>query len=560
MALSTVTLKSTSQPKIPMRLGVIDVGANSVHLLVVQVWEDFTYTNIYQERAQVRLGASVFETGAIDPLTQSRTLAALRKFSISCRKEKVDVILVVGTSALREASNSDAFIERVLDETGLKVDVIPGREEARLTAIAATHSLGMQTGRVLVMDVGGGTSEFAWMENDEPQKLLSLHLGPLRILKEVGLKDPPGPEGFEDLRRVCRKGLGPVLRVKEETPDFALATSGTALCLGELCGTKRRAVTGMEISIVLQVSLRNLLDRLAEMDLAKRREWLKEHGDRADALLPGGVIFLTAMEELGLDKLIVGGKALRDGVILNYLEHVFHTSPRDRSERLVQSAVSGTIPSERSAVREQNILKLARFYNYDRDHSHRVLDLATQLFEQLRPLYWLGDEDLFYLQAAALLHDIGYYISANNHHHHSQYLVLHSELEGFHRVERRIIANLARYHSKEKPSEHHSEFGTLPEEIRKKVKYLSAILRVADALDFTHSGFVQEVRVDHSGQGVVLHIHARGDIDLEVQEVQTKGDLFAECYGRSIHIQVEPTEEGEEESDSPSTRQGNSAA
>ncbi|MCA9410320.1 MAG: Ppx/GppA family phosphatase [Candidatus Omnitrophica bacterium] len=557
--MTTVTLKSTSQPNIPMRLGVIDIGANSVHLLVVQIWEDFTYTTVYDERAQVRMGRSVFESGEIDPPTQSRALAALRKFSISCRKENVDVTLLVATSAVREASNSAEFIDRVFEETGFKVDVIPGREEARLTAIAATHSLGMLSGRVLVMDVGGGTSEFAWMEDDEPKELLSLHLGPVRLLDAIPSDGPPGSAGIDEIRRICRKGLGPVFRVKEMVPDLVLATSGTALCLGELCGTKRRSPTGLETSVVVRPSLSNLLHRLAEMDLEKRREWLKEHRDRADTLLPGGMIFLTAMEELGLDKLIVGGKALRDGIILNYMEHVFHTSPRDRSERLIKSAITGTVPSERNAVREQSILKMARIYNYDRDHSHTVLHLATRLFEQLRPYQWMGDEDLFYLQSAALLHDIGYYISAHNHHHHSQYLVLHSDLEGFHLMERRIIANIVRYHSRENPSDQHAEFGTLSEDIRNKVRLLSGILRVADALDFTHSGYVEDVEIESEGDRMILHLRTKGEIDLEIQELRAKGGLFSEVYDRELDIRIQQIESDESVEEKLLDRKGSAA-
>jgi exopolyphosphatase/guanosine-5'-triphosphate,3'-diphosphate pyrophosphatase len=524
-----------------MRLGVIDLGANSVHLAVIQVWEDLTYTFLHQDRTQVRLGAPVFDHGAIDPQTESKTVATLRKFLASCRNHEVDVLLAVATSALREAANSTEVIERIKNEVGIEVEVISGREEARLTALAAASSLGLVQGKVLVMDVGGGSTELAWLEDNVPQHLWSFHLGTVRILEQVQLEDPPGAAGLEELRSISRKSLAPVFRAKLGLPDETIATSGTAVCLGELCGTADRAVTALETRIVLRASLKNLLERLAEMPLEKRREWLGRFADRADTLISGGMILLTAMEDLGLDKMVTGGKALRTGIVLDYLEREIYSTAKDRSHRLAQMARQGSLQGDAHDIRAQNILKLARRYEYEPEHCNKVLELVTLLFEGFKAVYyWLGEEDCFYLESAALLHDIGYYINTTKHHHHSQYLVLNSDIEGFHQMEIRTIANLVRYHSREMPGSDNPDYATLPEGMKKKVDVLAGILRVADALDVTHQGLVQDVKVEVGKEKIRLVVAASGPIDLEIQEVRAKGKLLSKALGLELEVVAEP--------------------
>lgn len=519
-----------------MRLAVIDLGANSAHLLIVQIWEDCSYTPIFRDRAMIRLGSPVFDQGAIDTQTCSNAAAAIGKFLQTCRHHNVHTVRAVATSAVREAENSSEFVERIKAELGIIVEVISGREEARLTALAATESLGLFQGKVFVMDVGGGTTEAAWVVDNVYEELWSLDVGPLRLLNQVETGDPPGEEGLEAIRRLAQKGLGPLIRAGLEKPDWALATSGSALCLGELCGTAQRASTSLETHVIVMPALEKLLERMAEMDLAGRRNWLGKFGDRADTVIPGGMIFLTAMEQLGIDTFITGGKALREGIIMDYLQREILSTAKDRSERLIQLAKTGTTLNDPRTVREQNILKLARMYHYDPEHCHKTLDLANRLFDELHGLHWLGDEDRFYLQSAALLHDIGYYIGSTNHQEHSQYLVLHSELEGFHQMELRLISNLVRYHSKEMPSLDHPEYGSLPEQLRKKVDTLAGILRVADGLDFTHRGAVELVSVGIRAETISLRLASSIPIDLEIHEAYTQGLLFEKALGRRLEI------------------------
>lgn len=537
-----VWLTSQEKNSLPLKLGVIDLGSNSIHLAIVQVWEDFSYTFLHTDRTQIRLGSPVFDAGFVDPQTESKTLATLKKFKKSCQTHQVDVILTVATSALREASNSADIIRRIKEHVGLEVVVISGREEARLTALAATDSLGLTTGKVLVMDVGGGSTEVAWLEDSVPVHLWSFHLGPVRILEQVEIQDPPGIEGLEALRAVTRKSLGPVLRAKLGRPDWTLGTSGTALCLGDMCGTKERARTSLEVSIIFRASLKNLLERLAEMPQPKRAEWLGEHAERADTIIPGGMILLTAMEELDLDTLVTGGKALRVGIVLDFLQRRFHSTAKDRAARLVHLSKQGASFEGPRDIRSENILKLARRYGYDLHHCNQVLDLANQIFDGIKNLYWMGEEDRFYLQSAALLHDIGYHINNVRHHLHSQYLVTNSEIEGFHEMELKTIGNLVRYHSKEWPALGHPDYGSMPEGLREKVDVLAGILRIADALDFTHQGHIQGLSVEPTPGALHIRIEARGAIDLELEEARIKGDLLAHALKRKLEFEIETPE------------------
>lgn len=529
----------STKPTLPTKVAVIDLGSNSAHLMVVQIWEDFNHTTIHEERAQIRLGMPVFGQGAIDAATQMRGLSAIRKFLVSCQNHEVETILTVATSALREAENSREVIDRIKHEIGLEVNIVSGREEARLTSLAAIHSLGLFKGTAMVIDVGGGSSEFAFIEDGTPKNLMSLQLGPVRILQQVSLDDPPGSEGLEHLRKFVRKGLVPVLRGKYPKSDWTVGTSGTALVLGELCGTRDRAATSLETRIILEASLRNLLERLAEMPLQKRKEWLGPFGERADTLIPGGMIFLCAMEELGFDTLVTGGKALRAGIILDFLEREFHADALHPSDRLFHATTNEDLFEETLDVRSKNILQLARRYGYEAKHCSKTLDLAKQIFEELRPRHWLGDEDRFYLESAALLHDIGYHINTTRHHHHSEYLVLNSDMEGFHQMEIRLLALLVRFHSHELPGSHHAEYAALPERMKRRIDILAGILRVADALDFTHQSLVKRVRVDIQPQKLVFQIQSLDSIDLEIQEAMAKGNLLVQAMELPIEYQVE---------------------
>lgn len=521
---------------LPLKIAVIDLGSNSAHLVIVQIWEDLSYTFLHEERTQVRLGTPVFEQGSIDPQTQARALGALKKFQVSCANHSVNTILTVATSALREATNSNEVIERIKNETGLDVNVISGREEARLTALAAIESLGLAKGKVFLIDVGGGSTELAWMEDSVPKILLSLQLGPVRILQKVILADPPGKEGLEELRKVIRKGLTPLLRDRIGHPDWTVATSGTALCLGELCGTSQRAQTSLEVRVVYKASLRNLLEHLAEMTLEKRREWLGIFAERADSILPGGMIFLTAMEEFHLDTMVTGAKALRAGIILDYVERELLSSASDRSNNLIQLATGEHPLEEARDVRSLNVLKLARRYGFESKHCQQVLTLARLLFEEVRQHHWLGEEDRFYLESAALLHDIGYHIGTTRHHLHSHYLVVNSEMEGFHQMEIRVIANLVRYHSHELPGPEDSDYCSLPEALRHKIDILAGILRVADGLDFTHQGLVEGIEVSMNEQKLSLRVKTHSSLDLEIQETLAKGNLLEKAISRELEV------------------------
>ena len=535
---------SPPQPlKFPMRLAVIDLGANSAHLLIVQIWEDCTYTQVYWDRAMIRLGMPVFEDGPIDSQTRSNALSVLWKFQQSCRHHEVDVIRTVATSAVREASNRAEFLRAIRENVGVAVDVISGSEEARLTALAATETLGMKKGKVFVVDVGGGSTEGAWLEDNVCKKLWSFQLGPVRALKQVPLGDPPGKEGLENLREYASKTLAPMFGQIQERPDRALATSGTALCLGQLCGTKRRAVTSLETHIIVMPALKNLLERLAEMTLEKRRTWLGEFSDRADTLLSGGMILLSAMEALGLDTFVTGGKGLREGIILDFLQKEILTEYSRKAEGGDRDSNGGTLPTSSRAVRKQNVLKLARTFHYNAEHCQKTLDLASWLFDGLRPLTWLGDEDRFYLQSAALLHDIGYSISATNHHLHSQYLVMNSDLEGFHEMEKRLVANLVRYQRNEVPSPDHPDYASLPDPLRKKVDILSGILKVADSLDFTHRGLVEDIKVEPSDDQVSLIVSSSAPVDLELNELNTIVDFLERTLDRKVVVTAQASGE-----------------
>ncbi|MBI1853315.1 MAG: Ppx/GppA family phosphatase [Planctomycetes bacterium] len=499
-----------------MRLATIDVGSNSIHLLVVDVEKDGKIVPVDRERDMVRLGAHSLTRGSITEAASQIALRSFRRLVELARHLEAERVVATGTSALRESRNRDEFVERALRETGVRIEILSGQEEARLVALAVNHAMRLGTTRTLIVDVGGGSTEFAITKGREPLLLRSVKLGAVRLTDACIRSDPPSPRDVARLDEQIRDGLARTRRaVANVGYERAVATSGTALALARLVARFSKSAS----SPLTLDAVRIVRERLALLSVKESRRLPGVNPRRADILFAGAMLVERILELFAIEKLETCDWGLREGVLLHLLR-----------DTLVGEA------AERRTLRRRSVLGLARRYQYDAVHSRQVAHLAKKLFDATAVLHGLGAAHREILEHAAVLHDIGYFVSDVDHHKHTQYLVAHSELQGFTRNEVAVIANVARYHRKSLPRDRHPGFTALGMEEREIVRKLAAILRLADALDRSHACAIADVEVSIGPQVAEVRARSRGSIELERLATRHKSDLFERVFGRRVRL------------------------
>jgi len=519
LALPTAAHQSTLllQPSSAVhRVAAIDVGSNSIHLIIAEARPGERLRIIEREKETVRLAAGLTETHHLTEEKIRAAVATLRRFTDLAHAHEVTAILAVATSAVREAWNREVFLQRVEQETGIKVEILSGVEEARLIALAVTEVTDFQGKRGLIIDVGGGSTEFILTDGQLPTYLASVKLGAVRLQEQfLSHQDPPTRAEVEALTTYIRSGLARTVREIQEAGGFqqVVGTSGTTLALAaaklaafpEKQIPKKGAPSFAAFTLELTFSeLQALNHRLQRMSHKERRKLPGIDDRRADIIVAGGVLLETICRELGIQQLTTCEWSLREGAVINYL--------REQGWYLSQSPLSV------EDIRQRSILAVAHRYAYEAGHAHHTAKLAEQIFDQTLPLHGLGAREREWLRYAALLHDIGYHIAHTSHHKHGMYLIRHAELPGFRPHEIAIIANLVRYHRGSLPKRKHEEFTRLTPAHQAVVTKLIPILRLADALDRRHAAKVQEVILDTRGENlwIVPIPAANADISLEI--------------------------------------------
>ncbi len=527
-----------------MICAALDIGSNSIHLAVVETDHEKPFRVLARDKEVVRLGRSVARDGRLSNPAIDRAVDCLRRFRRRAENYGASELIAVATSAVREAVNRQTFLTRASNEAGVQLELLSGIEEARLIALAASvryqqSNQGQERSwrRLLVIDVGGGSTELAVTQNSEPVVLTSLKLGAVRLTQQFVTGDPVSDKQLRRLRTELREILASrAPEIQTAGFDDCYGTSGTINALGSILIRRHldaaknhdRPQTQphrlMEPSLTF-ADVRALNAEMSAMSLDERLKIPGLNRARAEIIVAGGQLLEAIMETVGVPELTLCDWALREGVIISHLMRragAVSTSPAQLERD----------PSLRGA------LALGQRYQADLKHAHRVAYLAQQMFDALRPLHHLGGEHRRLLSAAALLHDIGYLISHTGHHKHSAYLIQHSELIGFMASEIAIIANVARYHRSSLPKLKHPYYAALPEEDREVVRKLAALLRITDALDRDHQGRVRELSCE-IGNGVV-HLRANCSRESAVApwRVEERSDLFAEVYGCRIEFEA----------------------
>ncbi|HQR38486.1 MAG TPA: Ppx/GppA phosphatase family protein [Blastocatellia bacterium] len=514
-----------------MKLATIDIGSNSIHLLIVEVDQDGHFRPIDREREMVRLGSHGLTVGHLAPDAVERALAALARYADLARAHGCERIIATATSAVREADNGDKFVRRVKRRTGIEVDILSGIEEARLISRSVSSVRDLGDVPTLGIDIGGGSTEFWVLERGETRYLVSNRLGSVRLTDGFVHDDPLSQRDRERLRGYI---IGTLARTRREIEEVGfervILTSGTALTLAQMGYESERApgtteplppedTQGIELTADC---LRRITKQITRMPVKERRRMPGLPPERADIIVAGALLLDTIYSELGIERAVTCDWALREGILVDFLER---THPQ-----VVSSRDTAGSPLEMGEIRRRSILALAKRCEYDASHAMQTTRLAKSIFDQTRQLHGYGRNERELLEVAAVLHDIGYTISHAFHNRHAQYLILNSELVGFSARELAIVGNVVRYHGGRGPKKKDEGYARLRPDDRRMVRRLTAILTVADALDRSSRATVRTVDVQQRNSRVRFHVSSESDCHLELWDARRKAGLFERAF------------------------------
>src|SRR3954471_15009624 len=509
-----------------MRIAAIDIGTNSIHMIVVQVRPDLSFEVIDREKEMVRLGAGGLDGRALTPEAMHAALQVLSKFRRLAESHRVDEVIAVATSATREAENGGEFLHAVTQQTGIRPRVISGTEEARLIHTAAVYGVSVPGDVAAVIDIGGGSVEVTRGAGPAVESGRSFKLGVIRLTERFIKSDPIEPRDERKLVRHIGAEIGKYLdEIAKAGFDRVIGTSGTILSLGAVAS----AAEGLGPSAPLRnrrisaKQIRRVRKELALLDIEQRLQVAGLEPRRADLSVAGAVLLDEILRRLRATEITLCDLSLREGLILDYIA-------RHRKE----IAQADRYPD----VRRRSVFELAERCNYWPDHAHQIARLAVSLFDQTRGVHGLTDKEREWLEYAALLHDIGVHISYERHHKHSYYLIRNGDLRGFEPDEVETIALIARYHRQAEPRRRQAGFGDQKRKRRRTIRALAAILRLAEGLDRSHSQPVAGLELHDRGEDAMLHLRAGGDAELELWAAARHAAAFERMIGKPLRVEA----------------------
>ncbi len=503
-------------PVSPVRLGAIDIGTNSIRLIVAEVEPDGRYRVLDEEREMTRLGHGLFARGRLASEPMERSLVALAKMKVVADGFMVAELRAVATSAVREASNGRAFCQEVRRRCGLRVEIITGEEEAQFALRSARSHFDLAGRSVAIVDIGGGSMEVTLTAGAVVDDVFTLPLGAVRLTERYDAAGTLSSKRWRKLRRGIDRVLDEQLRKPPFHPEIMIGSGGTFTNLAAMAQLERestaRPVQGYAMT---RAEIVHLLHRLRATPLPERREIPGLNPRRADIIVAGTAAVARLAKRLGTQQILINTGGLRDGLLLTMIADRF---PKDAGE------------SARPLSRLDSARLFARQCRSNERHCEQVARLATQLFDGLAERFGLPAESRELLEAAALLHDIGYVINHAKHHKHAYHLILNGDLQGFTPRELEIVACVARYHRKAFPSKRHAAFGRLERADRRLVRALAGMLRIADGLDRTHTQRISAVTCATHRGFVELTLQARTDPRVEIWDAERKSRLFLRAF------------------------------
>lgn len=500
------------------RIAAIDIGTNSIRCIIAEASNDGKFKILDDEKATVRLGERVAITGVISAEASKRALEAIRRFHKLVTGLNVEAVEAVATSAVRTASNGKELIAKLSEELGHEIRIISGEEEAELTASSALSNFDMFGKRYAMVDIGGGSVEIVTAYGNHMEEVYSIDLGAVVMTDRFLKSDPITENELRKLRRYIRESLKRTFTGKKVSVDSLIGSGGTLTALGCMAMQMRKdnyvSIHGSE---VLHAEVVHLLAMLIHRDLKGRRTIPGLNQDRADIIVAGVVLIDEIMRFFDANRVLVNERGIREGLLIRAMK------------LLGLAAGSSTPPTWRDSIKE-----FALSCHVDEQHATHVAGMALSIYDALALPFNLQKPEKKLLEAAAILHDCGCFISYGSHHKHSYHLIRHSELFGFTPRERELIAQIARYHRKSIPKRKHDAFQSLKEKDQVIVARLGGILRLADGLDRRRNGLVQKVSCLFGGTTITINLTATEDVSVEIFGANAKKELFEKAFGSSV--------------------------
>lgn len=504
-----------------IRISAIDIGSNSIRQTIADVSPTGTIRVVDEMKAAPRLGAGLSKKGALSEVAIQNALSTLTRMGTLANQLGVKRTEVVATSAVRDASNGDEFLKLVRSETGLKIKVLRGEDEARLAFRSALAHFDLGVGRAVVMDIGGGSLELALSADGLVDRLISLPLGAISVTERY-LGADMKKKGMRKLRKHVWLELRRHLSARHWHATRIFCSGGTFTSLASIY----LARIGMESAktvhgtVIPRIELEHIVDMLHNMSPAERQGVPGLSAARSDIILGGLAVAAEVAARVEAKELVVSAYGIREGILL-------------------ESAHVAPSPADPGEARERSVRELAERTHYEERHSKHVQKLSLQLFDAIGQRLGCSPDDRMLLSDAALLHDIGYHISYDKHNKHSYHLIEHAELLGMTPIEQIVVANVARYHRGAEPKKKHRNYGPLERPVRQTIKRLSALLRVADGFDRGHASAVAEIKVrwvERALRITAVPAHHVYNLRLDLWGASRKSNLLAEVVGVPVEI------------------------
>lgn len=489
-----------------------------MRLAIGNIDGDHRLTVVENIREPVRLGGDVFTQGSIAEETIERAVEAFGRFRQTIDLHGAKWTRAVATSATREASNRELFIDRVMQHSGIEIGVINADEEARLIHLGVSDTLNLKNKLAMLIDIGGGSAEITLADGGNILATESFRMGAVRLLQVLEEKK----HGEKHFNQLVREYVDATQRrIKREIGnqkiDMCAGTGGNIEALGDL----RRELFGKDKNTVLSVDeLDTLVKKLQGMTYEERIQELRLRPDRADVIVPAAIVLLKIVRLAHVDEIQIPNVGLKDGLLLDMVQELYGEKKHAYRDQVMTAA-----------------LQLGRKYHFDEQHGGITARFAAQLFDETRALHNLGPEMKLLLEVAALLHDIGNFITMTDHHKHTQYLLNASPVIGLTASQMAIVSNVARYHRKSFPKVEHDAYRVLSNKDRVVVSKLASLLRLADALDNEHASRVTDVSVEYKKPKFIVRLKGEGDLLLERWALAKKSSLFEETFSVKLVIE-----------------------
>ena len=518
------------------RIAAIDIGTNSFHLLVAAVDPKLrTFRIIQAEKATTRLGERDPETGELTEAAVQRGMETLRQFRDLAASHRVEQIVTAATSAVREAPNGRDFLQTILDDLGMEVDLVSGPEEARLIYLGVLSGMPFGDRPHLLLDIGGGSTELILADGRDARALTSTRVGAVRLQRDFVRDDPMPPQRRSFLQAFIQGSLEPAVdkvrrRIKPGETPVLVATSGTAMAIGSLAASEEerppRKLHGYRVT---RQSLNQVVDRLITMTPAQRRELAPINDRRAEIIVPGALILQTTMKMLGVEEFVLSERALREGLIVDWM--------------LRQGLLEDRF-SFQSSIRQRTVLHQVQRFAVNQSRAERVASHALSLYDATRGvMHDDSGEGRELLWAAAMLHTCGQHINISAYHKHTWYLIRHGELLGYSEAEHLMVAAIARYHRRSLPKKRHESWQLVAtRDNRRCVHQMALLLRLAAALDRRPEPVISALRIHAVKGSLDLEIvpeRVNQNVSLEQWSLEGCAEVVKEAVGVNLRVRVQ---------------------